>query len=88
LQFRKPSQLLLSKARQELNGCRAYVERYFAEPVTPASADAKAVAVKAMRRLASAIKRKNSRQIEEAAEMMASVMVYLWAVKQFRDKDR
>ncbi|HEX4794334.1 MAG TPA: hypothetical protein VH370_11110 [Humisphaera sp.] len=88
LQFRKPSQILLLKARQELDACRVYVDKYFDGPVTPVSIDAKAVAVKAMRRLALAIRRKNARQIEEAADLMAGVMVYLWAVKQFRDKDR
>ena len=88
VRFRKPNQLLLLKARQELNACRAYIERYFGEPLTPAMAEAKTLAVKATRRLASAIKRDNARAIEEAADLMAEAMVYLWAVKQFREKER
>jgi hypothetical protein len=80
------SELLIRRAQRELQSCRAYLAKHFAAPSEAAQKQARKRAIQCMKRLGSAIGNRDAAAIANESAKLSKVVVYLWALKQFRDE--
>jgi len=77
----------VSGARRELRSCQAFLDKYFAAPVSVEQQEAKRMAARAMDRLAGAARNRDASEIARHSKSLTKIMVYLWAVTQHHDSE-
>ena len=80
------SDALVRQAKREIRACQDYLARHFANPTTEEVRDAKALAEQRIRPLAVATRDRDAARITAASKNLSKVMIYLWALRQFRAK--
>lgn len=78
------SESLVRKATQDVRSCEAYLSQHFARPSNTEEKKAKNLALLHVRRTTAAIRYRDAAAIAIESEALSKVVVYLWALRQFR----